>query len=433
MQTKCVTLLITVLLGSCGALQCRAQEDQPAQDAATSPSDSPQAPEIEDAWPGFDAPAIAIVEFFLLHRQSKKLLDTLGMSGRDVESRVEQELKSRPQEFASALVAAMPRGFSAWKAIEQQDEQLLHRLTSARVLPSMAGVLPPEFARGTITAIQNDAARLGRMCINRIERYLRRSLQDEDFEGLQHPDHAEAKYFLDILSATLRIDRAATRGAARATILIQPYLQIWPRIKSDQEKRRAVSAKYATERAKFFERFPPLREDEIVFLRKNVDRIYDLDWYRINRDKFDGMSAQEIALKVWDMMRGGRTPFWPSYSLEEFFDGNTYDSSIAPNLVWDHPGIETFYYVLRNIRAKPEVLDVRITRHPDSIDAPDGGWMSADCIWLWTRGVDLDTVLEWLKPLKVTQDWLSEAGECDAPLFGPPLEEGVRVFAASWD
>src|SRR6478609_5932641 len=47
----------------------------------------------------------------------------------------------------------------------------------------------------------------------------------------------------------------------------------------------------------------------------------------------------------------------PLVSLEEFFKGNEDEGSIGCNLM-DHPGIDTFYSVLLEIKNKPSVQDV---------------------------------------------------------------------------
>lgn len=119
-------------------------------------------------------------------------------------------------------------------------------------------------------------------------------------------------------------------------------------------------------------------------------------------------------------------------SLEEFFDGNGDDSSIAPNTVGcGHPGIDVFREVLYAVRSRPEVIDVRIGVHEWPYPDEEDVWISGGQIFFWVRGVTTDEVFAWIDPLH--PESVDEVGETFEPVGGPDIESGVKVFWTTWD
>ncbi len=203
-------------------------------------------------------------------------------------------------------------------------------------------------------------------------------------------------------------------------------------MKPDMVKRNAVIRRYAPEVLEPSTRTTPLTPDELYSAFKAAgDESFQPWWYARFPDRFAGMNSKEIVEESKRL--SNERPKNPGLTLEEFFEGNTLDSSIAPNLGPERPGIEEFYDTLGKIRERPEVLDVRITVHewPDADDEND--WIHAEHIALWVRGVEVADVLHWLRPLGVAGDWIGEARKDDIPFGGPPLELGVKVFLATWD
>ena len=88
----------------------------------------------------------------------------------------------------------------------------------------------------------------------------------------------------------------------------------------------------------------------------------------------------------------------PVVSLELFFEGNESLGSIGCNLS-GHPGIATFYEVLRAIRDRPEVKDVQVgiteVMSPNEWPFSDHvfviGSMSSEQVAEWAAGLRPDT------------------------------------------
>lgn len=114
-------------------------------------------------------------------------------------------------------------------------------------------------------------------------------------------------------------------------------------------------------------------------------------------------------------------------SLEDFFAGNNDPGSIGCNLGKNQPAISTFYQVLREIRAKPQVQDVlvRICEFDDPTS-----WPFTDTVYVLSSA-PLDPVRLWMAPLKpdeVYAEWMY-----GAPPKAPRLAEGMTPYSAWWD
>jgi hypothetical protein len=59
------------------------------------------------------------------------------------------------------------------------------------------------------------------------------------------------------------------------------------------------------------------------------------------------------------MPRGGDSGL-PLVSLEDFFEGNGDQQSIAVNLMDQHPGLDFIFSLLKSIRGRPDVADVLV-------------------------------------------------------------------------
>jgi hypothetical protein len=114
----------------------------------------------------------------------------------------------------------------------------------------------------------------------------------------------------------------------------------------------------------------------------------------------------------------------PLLTLEEFFDGNDYTGSIGCNLEAEpEPG--EFYEVLKAIRSRAEVSDVRL--QITCVDHPGEDWPFSDTIWIMTSAAP-EIVRTWLPehlaPDEVWEGWLD--GEYEAC----SIAEGHRPVAA---
>jgi hypothetical protein len=117
----------------------------------------------------------------------------------------------------------------------------------------------------------------------------------------------------------------------------------------------------------------------------------------------------------------------PVVSLEQFFEDNVDLGSIGGNLD-PHPGIATFYRVLRDIRDRPEVDDVLVGI---SEVVENREWPFANHVYVITTATPAE-VAKWAAPL-----------DCDAPGDGwwngaPPrwpiqVPRDAHIVTLWWD
>ena len=95
----------------------------------------------------------------------------------------------------------------------------------------------------------------------------------------------------------------------------------------------------------------------------------------------------------------------PLLTLEEFFEGNHEVGSIGCNLP-SVPAPSQFYSLLKDIRDRPDVSDVRV--QITCLDAPGEEWPFSDTIWVVTSA-DETAVRSWfegqLAPDEVWTGW----------------------------
>ena len=130
----------------------------------------------------------------------------------------------------------------------------------------------------------------------------------------------------------------------------------------------------------------------------------------------------------------------PLLTLDEFFEGNTAEDSIAPNdCGYGRPSIAEIWELMRELEKRPDVAWIRVELHDDteiaeyegkevlvlageslvvctSLSAPELEEL-ARCEWLCSGGAE---------------DW--EESEMDS-LFScrPPVPDGFHCFAIVWD
>jgi hypothetical protein len=117
----------------------------------------------------------------------------------------------------------------------------------------------------------------------------------------------------------------------------------------------------------------------------------------------------------------------PVVSLEEFFEGNTSVASMGCNLS-PHPGIATFYAVLRSIRDRDDVQDVLVGIAEDMGDTE---WPFSDSVYVLTRAQP-DEVERWAAQLEPDPN-ASEGYHPGAPTNAPALLPDHRVVTLWWD
>lgn len=117
----------------------------------------------------------------------------------------------------------------------------------------------------------------------------------------------------------------------------------------------------------------------------------------------------------------------PVVSLEAFFDGNEDLGSIGCNLS-PHPGVATFYSVLRAIRDRDDVQDVLVGI---TEDMGDEEWPFSDTVYILTRAGAHD-VQRWAARLQPD----STDGENESPALpahAPVLLPDHHVVTLWWD
>lgn len=117
----------------------------------------------------------------------------------------------------------------------------------------------------------------------------------------------------------------------------------------------------------------------------------------------------------------------PIVSLEDFFEGNSDDSSIGCNLL-EHPGIKTFYDVLQNIRNKENVQDVFIEIM--ELEENDENWAFSERIYILTNAKK-EEVEKWVEILKPSE--VDEGYAFGKPPTAPKLHSGYKVYSVWWD
>ena len=117
----------------------------------------------------------------------------------------------------------------------------------------------------------------------------------------------------------------------------------------------------------------------------------------------------------------------PVVSLEQFFDDNVDLGSIGCNLP-AHPGLGTFFRILRDIRDRRDVYDVLvgISEVPE-----DDEWPFSDHVYVITTA-DVDDVARWAAPLGAdppSEGWWNGG----PPRWPIQVPVDARVVTLWWD
>ena len=116
----------------------------------------------------------------------------------------------------------------------------------------------------------------------------------------------------------------------------------------------------------------------------------------------------------------------PLVSLEEFFEGNKDENSIGCNLM-EHPGINTFYKVLLQIRNKPNVQDVFV----EIMEVEeDDYWPFSERVYI-LASASFDEIKNWVSILEPSE--VEEGYMFGKPPIAPDLQSNHKVFGVWWD
>jgi hypothetical protein len=118
----------------------------------------------------------------------------------------------------------------------------------------------------------------------------------------------------------------------------------------------------------------------------------------------------------------------PLVTLEEFFEGNDDYGSIGYNLP-DPPHPREFYELLKEIRQRPEVSDVRI--EVMDLQDPDG-WPATDTIWIITSAAP-SQVRSWFSERLAPDDVYDGFSSDVRPVEPYSIPPGMRAVGAWYD
>jgi hypothetical protein len=108
--------------------------------------------------------------------------------------------------------------------------------------------------------------------------------------------------------------------------------------------------------------------------------------------------------------------------------GNEDLGSIGCNLS-DHPGLEVFYRVLRDIRSRPNVQDVLV--EIAEVEEQDGSmWPFSDRVYI-LASTTADQIATWSRRLQ--PDEVAVGYSQGQPSFAPVLHSGMKVYSLWWD
>ncbi|MEM6432671.1 MAG: hypothetical protein AAF773_02260 [Cyanobacteria bacterium P01_D01_bin.115] len=127
----------------------------------------------------------------------------------------------------------------------------------------------------------------------------------------------------------------------------------------------------------------------------------------------------------------------PVVSIEDFFEYNWDEHSLAPNIAdAGRPTIAECYRILREIKQRSSVQDVLVAIHecPEADEPEDSDiWPDSDTIYVITSASD-DEVAKWtsqLKPTEIGSGWSCNTGK--RPAVAPEVQDGMRVAVLWWD
>ncbi len=137
---------------------------------------------------------------------------------------------------------------------------------------------------------------------------------------------------------------------------------------------------------------------------------------------------QKLIAKIKHQQQRQHTQALPVVSLEDFFSGNSDEGSIGCNLL-PHPGLHTFFAVLKAIRSQSNVQDVLVEIY--EVDEQDAGaWPFSERVYILSNATR-EEVARWIMPLR--PDEIDEGFIFGRPPAAPHLEPDMKVYNVWWD
>lgn len=146
----------------------------------------------------------------------------------------------------------------------------------------------------------------------------------------------------------------------------------------------------------------------------------------------DKVKRDNLIAKIMRQYDEGVSP--PVIEIDDFFDGNWDDSSIAPNRVgYGHPGLKRFWDILRSVRDRENVDHVLVGIHecPEADEPLDADiWPSVENVYIYTTASPAE-VSEWVAELHC--DGVGEGWPYGVSAAAPKPRPGYKVRTLFWD
>lgn len=142
-------------------------------------------------------------------------------------------------------------------------------------------------------------------------------------------------------------------------------------------------------------------------------------------NKVDKVKLNALLSKIKEIGMPGEE--LPLVSLEDFFEGNDDIGSMGCNLM-EHPGMDAFYRILKDIRTKDKVRDVLVGIYEIEDDFEDQWPFSENVIIITTASKD--QVWDWCKELMIDDIWEEDPSRLK-PV--PTIKEGENIWTIWWD
>ena len=125
----------------------------------------------------------------------------------------------------------------------------------------------------------------------------------------------------------------------------------------------------------------------------------------------------------------------PVVELDDFFEENRQEDSIAPNQVgYGRPSLSELYQRFRSIRDRDDVDAVLVSLHDEWEDALDCDdlWPACDCIHIYTsaRQAEVEGWIEGLCADGAISGW--QRGRGDHPV-APQVPVKSKIYTVVWD
>jgi len=129
----------------------------------------------------------------------------------------------------------------------------------------------------------------------------------------------------------------------------------------------------------------------------------------------------------------------PLLTLDEFFEGNTAEDSIAPNDWGDgRPSIAEIWDMFRRIELKPEIVWIRVALHDDTMELynnTEDFTLYGDSVIICTsmQGAALEELVDCERLCSGgAEEW--DLSDLDSIYCcRPPVPDGYQCFAIVWD